>query len=216
MPARLVERGERSGTVYELAAASTAIGREPDNDVVLAVSQVSRHHARLEWDGRRYLLRDLGSKNGTLVNGERLVAPRALQDGDQITFPGRPPLVLGFESSEVTVSVSLDELTPRPEPRPAIWLDTRTGELCVGERRQTVSPKEFLALGILCDRRGGIVRKDDLARHVWPEYQGAVSDDSMEQIISRLRRKIEADPEHPKHVLTVRGLGYRLVQPEAV
>lgn len=60
------------------------IGRVPDNNVVLNNSHVSRHHAVLVWRGEGFELWDLGSSNGTLVNGERITQPRILQDGDVI------------------------------------------------------------------------------------------------------------------------------------
>ncbi|HZQ38468.1 MAG TPA: helix-turn-helix domain-containing protein [Dehalococcoidia bacterium] len=51
-----------------------------------------------------------------------------------------------------------------------------------------------------------------MAQAVWPEYQGGVGDYNIEQVISRLRRKLEPEPERPRHLLTVRGLGYRLMR----
>jgi len=60
------------------------LGREPDNDAMLPNPKVSRHHARIRRDGERYELADLGSSNGTFVNGERIAAPARLEDGDVI------------------------------------------------------------------------------------------------------------------------------------
>ena len=60
------------------------LGREPDNDAMLPDPKVSRHHARIRRDGNRYELADLGSSNGTFVNGERVAAPARLEDGDVI------------------------------------------------------------------------------------------------------------------------------------
>ncbi len=61
------------------------IGRLSTNDVVLADSNVSRRHAELRRDGATWTLRDLGSTNGTLVNG-KLAKQHALRDGDRISF----------------------------------------------------------------------------------------------------------------------------------
>jgi len=60
------------------------MGRVPDNNIVLNNSHVSRHHAVLVWRGEGFELSDLGSSNGTLINGERVTRPRILQDGDVI------------------------------------------------------------------------------------------------------------------------------------
>lgn len=64
------------------------IGRLSTNDVVLADSNVSRRHAELRQDGGTWTLVDLGSTNGTLVNG-KLAKQHALRDGDRISFGTR-------------------------------------------------------------------------------------------------------------------------------
>jgi adenylate cyclase len=63
------------------------IGRGNGNTVVLDDTQVSRAHAMIQWDPSGcYYLSDLGSRNGTLVNGRRVSAPVILQPGDRITI----------------------------------------------------------------------------------------------------------------------------------
>jgi predicted component of type VI protein secretion system len=65
---------------------TVTIGRDPGVTLVLDHGTISRRHAEITCDGGRYLLRDLGSKNGTFVNGERLEPHRvrALQPRDQV------------------------------------------------------------------------------------------------------------------------------------
>ena len=63
----------RPGAVWLLKPENT-LGADPENDLVLNDNLVSGRHARLRWDGAGWWLEDLGSKNGTLVNGERIVA----------------------------------------------------------------------------------------------------------------------------------------------
>lgn len=67
---------------------ANALGALPDNNVVLRDRFVSGHHARLNWDGVSWWLEDLGSRNGTFINGERLAAnaPAQVPDGAQITL----------------------------------------------------------------------------------------------------------------------------------
>ena len=69
MTGRLIERsGARAGTVHLLGTGVTTIGRGEANALALANAHVSLRHARVTWDGARYLLEDLGSTNGTFVN----------------------------------------------------------------------------------------------------------------------------------------------------
>lgn len=67
----------RPGAVWLLKPENT-LGADPNNDLVLNDNLVSGRHARLSWDGAGWWLEDVGSKNGTFVNGERIV-PRAAQ-----------------------------------------------------------------------------------------------------------------------------------------
>jgi|1185.fasta_scaffold1604760_1 pSer/pThr/pTyr-binding forkhead associated (FHA) protein len=62
------------------------IGRKDDCDVVLREHTVSRHHALIRRDGEHWILEDLGSKNGTGVNGVPLDGPVPLREGDFVTF----------------------------------------------------------------------------------------------------------------------------------
>lgn len=75
--------GNDRGKNYELVLPETRIGRGADQDLVLADIAVSRRHVTIHAEGGRYRLRDLGSGNGTLVNGSR-VDSVLLNDGDQI------------------------------------------------------------------------------------------------------------------------------------
>ncbi len=62
------------------------LGRSRDCDCVLAEPSVSRRHAELRRDGARWLLRDLGSRNGTRVNGVRLLDEAEVRAGDRVSF----------------------------------------------------------------------------------------------------------------------------------
>ena len=82
------------------------IGRDPTATVPLQSPQSSWHHARLEVSADQVRLEDLGSKNGTLVRGERVTGPIDLQDGDDIII-GTTRLV--FRRGEKLVATVTDE-----------------------------------------------------------------------------------------------------------
>lgn len=82
----LLQTGDTSQAL-PIATTMVSIGRGLDNDIILEDTRVSRKHAQLRYRQRRFWLTDLGSTNGTFVNGER-IAERALRDGDVISLGG--------------------------------------------------------------------------------------------------------------------------------
>lgn len=74
-----------SGDRFTLTESIVTIGRHPDSNLVLADPNVSRNHAEIRPDGDRYVVVDLGSTNGSRVNGLR-VDHHVLDDGDELTF----------------------------------------------------------------------------------------------------------------------------------
>ncbi|RLC84172.1 MAG: hypothetical protein DRJ03_14995, partial [Chloroflexi bacterium] len=69
MPMLIVYEGKLEGQRWIIDRDRVIIGRGSDCDVVLPERQASRQHVQIERDDRGYLLRDLGSKNGTFING---------------------------------------------------------------------------------------------------------------------------------------------------
>jgi GGDEF domain-containing protein len=84
-PYLMVIAGRRLGEVHKLTSARTVVGRSPQVALQLDGEGISREHAELVLTDGRLELRDLGSTNGTLVNGER-AASRELRNGDQISI----------------------------------------------------------------------------------------------------------------------------------
>jgi hypothetical protein len=81
----VILRGKKEGFSYTLERARTRIGRADENDLVLDDLRASRFHAEIERTPRGYVVRDLGSTNGTMVGG-RIVQERLLEDGDTLTM----------------------------------------------------------------------------------------------------------------------------------
>ncbi|WP_255210824.1 winged helix-turn-helix domain-containing protein [Methylogaea oryzae] len=73
-----------------------------------------------------------------------------------------------------------------------------------------ISAKELDLLRYLVERRGQVVSRDRLLSDVWG-YRSDVSTRTVDTFVARLRKKIEADPSHPAVLLTIHGLGYKIV-----
>src|SRR5574342_712252 len=89
--------GPNPGTVYALDSDLISIGRDSSNEIPVNDAEVSRRHARLTFQGGKYVLEDMGSTNGTFVNGQRLSGPRVLKSGEVVSFGEQ--IVLVFEAS---------------------------------------------------------------------------------------------------------------------
>ncbi len=82
-----VVAGADNGRRYTLSAGRTRLGRGTDNDIMLEDARVSRNHAEVYLRGNEWYLRDLGSTNGTYVNGYG-IRERALESGDRVSLGG--------------------------------------------------------------------------------------------------------------------------------
>ena len=132
----VMRTGPVVGKVYPLEAQEIYIGRESTNLLVINDAQVSRRHAKMELRGSAYLIQDLGSTNGTFVNGTRISGTYALNAGDTVAFG--EGIVLGYESTmdanatvlskppqtviqrPVPESMSAPAPTYKPAPAPAV------------------------------------------------------------------------------------------------
>ena len=84
---RLVMRtGPTPGQVFEFSENELTLGREPGNEIAINDAEISRKHARLSFQSGTYMIEDLGSTNGTFVNGQRLMGPHALRAGEIVSF----------------------------------------------------------------------------------------------------------------------------------
>lgn len=100
-----------------LQAAHLTIGRHPSNDLALADdAEVSRVHAVLERVGPAWVLRDLSSRNGTAVNGDRISADRPLAAGDEVRI-GATRLIFRSEDPAALPPTRGAEAPPTLTPR---------------------------------------------------------------------------------------------------
>lgn len=113
----VMRSGPMPGKAFELDQAVVSIGRDYSNDIVINDVEVSRKHARLTIQNDGYILEDLGSTNGTFVNGQRLLGPHLLRPGEIIAFGEKVSLtyeMLQFDPNATVVSPV--ELPPYQPP----------------------------------------------------------------------------------------------------
>jgi ABC-type multidrug transport system ATPase subunit/pSer/pThr/pTyr-binding forkhead associated (FHA) protein len=110
-PAKLtIKLGPGVGRVIELPQATWIIGRIAPADLLVEFPEVSKKHARLSYRDGKYLVEDLGSSNGTYLNGQPLQGAQELKDRDEISLGQN--VVFLFNQPQVSVSAqSVQEMT---------------------------------------------------------------------------------------------------------
>jgi hypothetical protein len=117
----IMRSGPTPGKVFELSQGELYIGRDVGNDIVVNDSEVSRKHARLVLQTGGYMLEDLGSTNGTFVNGQRLMGPHVLRPGELIMLGENISMAyeLGYDVDATVVAVPAQPVYAPPPPPPA-------------------------------------------------------------------------------------------------
>jgi hypothetical protein len=206
MPMLIVYEGEFDEQRWIIDRDPVVIGRGEDCDVVIPKRQISRQHARVERAGEGYVLRDLGSKNGTCVNGQQVRGePFPLKDGDEIQIA--LCLKIGFVGSDATLP-----LGPAGTEQ-GLRVDRAARRVFVGgeELSPPLSLAQYRLIRLLLDHEGEVVSRDAIVGAVWSEEEASgISEQAIDALVRRLRERIAAvDPDHV-YVATVRGHGFRL------
>jgi hypothetical protein len=97
----IVRRGPQPNQTYDLNKDISTLGRDITNDIVINDPEVSRHHMRMTRGAGGYTIEDLGSTNGTFVNGQRLTGARPLRPGDMIGLG--ETVTLAYEAASAPV-----------------------------------------------------------------------------------------------------------------
>ena len=117
----IMRSGPTPGASFILEGDQLTIGRDATNEITINDAEISRRHARLTFQGGKYVLEDLGSTNGTFVNGQRLAGPRVLKAGEVVQFGEQ--IMLVFEVTTIDAGATM--VSPRASaavpstPRPA-------------------------------------------------------------------------------------------------
>jgi hypothetical protein len=206
MPMLFVKEGQLAGQEWTLDQEVLTIGRGSDCDIVLPERAVSRHHVRIERRNQGYLLIDLGSKNGTHVNGQEVKEPYLLQDGDEVQIA--LCVKLSFVGAEATVPLSFEGVVGS-----AVRIDKGTRRVWVRgqELDPPLSPAQYRLLELLFDADGQVVSRDDVIRAVWPDdMEEGISEQAIDALVRRLRDRMAEVASDQQYIVTVRGHGFRL------
>ena len=209
-PVLVVSEGELAGQRWTLDSDEMLIGRGNDADIVLPERQVSRYHLKILHRDGRYLLEDLGSKNGTFLNGQQVQGTAPIQDGDEIQIALRVRLL--FVGTDATMPLSFD--VPRADGGSMVLEeDRRTVTIKGRELDPPLSLAQFRLLQMLFDANGAVCGRDDIIEAVWPGTGGlGVSEQAIDALVRRLRDRLAELDEH-NYIVTVRGHGFRLDNP---
>ena len=122
----IMRTGPIPGKSFDLTKNELYIGRDINNDIVINDSEISRKHARLILQAGGYVLEDLGSTNGSFVNGQRLMGPHVLRPGEMVMLGENVSLAFeaGYDTDATMVAASVQTATyasePAPQPRPVV------------------------------------------------------------------------------------------------
>ena len=99
---------------------------------------------------------------------------------------------------------------PKTRQTTPVQVDNDTYSVVVGDREVRLTPTEFRLLSYLLQNRGDVVSRGELFRHVWGAEPKEAESDAVSLYIHYLRKKLEANPRHPRLIRTKRGAGYYL------
>jgi DNA-binding response OmpR family regulator len=201
--ALLIQEPDGSLREAPLPAGRAILGRAPECDIVIEGRLNARQHAAIARSGAAYILEDLGSHNGTTVNGQALNGRRALRHGDRIELGGMGWLMF----------VDGDATSTRPQaPSAGVWLDASTQDVWVDGRRLSppLSPAQFSLLQALSARVDHVCSRAEIVAAVWPGASDGISDEAIDALIKRVRARLAESPGGQRYLTTLRGRGLLL------
>lgn len=212
-PVLVATNGILEGQRWSLTGPMT-IGRDGSCDIVIPDRQVSRYHARITPGKELASMEDLGSKNGTYYRGRMIEERQDLQDGD--TFQVALVQEFMFLTSDATMPM-VGMPIGAAERHGKLFLDPRSRRVWVGkdEVLPPLSAPQFRLLQMLYEQTGKVVSREDLVNRIWGAEEAiGVSEQALDALIRRLRERLESMDPNNAYILTVRGHGLRLENPD--
>ena len=208
-----VNKGLDGILIIPINGSSVTAGNSDAVDIKLENRFVSRRHFQVRFESDVFYISDLGSTNGTYLNGSKLNPneEQILRDGDRVGL-GVDEVLLVFSGPAGTVRIDTAVIARANRGNDGdLVVDSSSRDVWVRDKKLPSLPrKEFDILECLFQNRGQAVSRDDIAAAGWPERPDDVPNSDIDQYIRRLRRKIEENPSKPKIILTRVGYGYTI------
>lgn len=208
-PLLIAQAGPLEGHRWKIKS-ELIFGRDATCDVVIPMRQVSRQHARLILTEDGVRLEDLGSKNGTYLNGVLIQAPVMVSDGDEVQISLAQHFI--FLSSDATMPLEGLPLEMQKR-RLRVDLGARRVWVVDVELDPALSSSQFNLLQALYEQSGEVVSRQEIIEAVWGKTAEGVTEQALDALVRRLRDRIaEIDPSW-EYIVTVRGHGLRFDNP---
>ena len=208
-PLLIAQAGPLEGQRWKIKS-EIILGRDSECDIIIPMRQVSRHHSRLYPGPDGAMVEDLGSKNGTYVNGQMLQGPATLKDGDELQISLAQHFI--YLSSDATMPL---EGLPLEMQKRRLRVDIGARRVWVmgQELEPPLSAAQFNLLQVLYEQPGEVVTRPAIIEAVWGKAAEGVTEQALDALVRRLRDRLaEVDPHH-EPITTVRGHGLRLDNP---
>ncbi len=214
-PSLIAQTGPLNGQRWSIKS-DVIVGRDESCQVVIQNRQVSRYHARFINLPQGVQLEDLGSKNGTHINGREVVEPVMLQDGDVIQIAYAQQFIYLSSDSTLPLEMPMENPAEAISSSRLLRLEKRSRRVWIGDEEllPPLSVSQYQLLELLSDNPGRVVSRAELIEEVWGQEDAVgVSEQALDALIRRLRDRLAAiNPEHA-FLVTIRGHGLRLDNP---
>jgi hypothetical protein len=214
-PSLIAQSGPLNGQRWVIKE-DIIVGRDETCNVIIQNRQVSRYHARLTNLPHGVQLEDLGSKNGTHLNGREVIEPVMLQDGDLIQIAYAQQFLYMSSDSTLPLELPLENLADSVSATRLLRLDKRSRRVWIGDEEllPPLSVSQYQLLELLCDNPGQVVSRSELIQAVWGQEDAVgVSEQALDALIRRLRDRLASINLKHAFLVTVRGHGLRLDNP---
>jgi pSer/pThr/pTyr-binding forkhead associated (FHA) protein len=201
----VVLSGVLKGHAFWIERQLMLIGRAPECEIRMDESSVSRHHAELKGGAESWMLRDLGSKNGSFIGERSISSFTAICDGDLCRFGS---ITLQFFMVQAEISLETNNLNAH-----GLSLDAARMLVLFEDQSVLLTETEFRMLAALMRRPGRVLSSLALMRAAYPR-ESVVAEATIASHLRNLRRKI-AQLSGEEWIRSYYGRGYALAHERA-